>query len=392
MSQVEQTPRSTESERPASSLILDSLEIHNFRAFSELRIERLGRVNLITGKNNVGKTCALEALRLFASPASVALLSSLLESRDQFDAGVMSESRGLSKEFELAIERVYGTPGATSELKGRSKFPVEHLFHRNALNSVPSLPVITVGPITPSNRTVSLTIQEDQDTPNSLLTRRKLEIRFDGEKFDVELHDAARIHAFGVFEKPVPHVPVCFVGAPGLGSYDAGRLWDDIALTPQEAHVIEALRLISPAVDGLIMKPIEKNSEGRVPFVKLKGETQPVSLRSLGDGMNRIFGIALALVNAKDGLLLIDEVENGIHYSVQSEIWKTIFHLARLLNVQVFATTHSYDCIKAFDEAARESEDDGVLIRLARRNDQILVAEFDEREIGIAVKGRIEVR
>ena len=53
-----------------SPIILDSLEINNFRAFRHLLIERLGRVNLIVGKNNIGKSCLLEALRLYASCGS----------------------------------------------------------------------------------------------------------------------------------------------------------------------------------------------------------------------------------------------------------------------------------------------------------------------------------
>ena len=71
-----------------SNLILDSLEIQNFRGLRELRIEHLGRVNLIVGKNNVGKTSVLEALRLYSKPASIDILLSLLESRDEIDVGL----------------------------------------------------------------------------------------------------------------------------------------------------------------------------------------------------------------------------------------------------------------------------------------------------------------
>lgn len=67
------------------NLILDSLEIRNFRGLQELRIERLGRVNLIVGKNNVGKTSVLEALRLYANPGSPEIHSDLLQSRDELD-------------------------------------------------------------------------------------------------------------------------------------------------------------------------------------------------------------------------------------------------------------------------------------------------------------------
>jgi len=130
----------------------------------------------------------------------------------------------------------------------------------------------------------------------------------------------------------------------------------------------------------------------RIPFVKVSNFEEPIPLRALGDGVNRLVGLALALVHAKDGLLLVDEIENGIHYSVQPELWRLVFEMAASMNVQVFATTHSYDCIKAFEAAARESEEEGVLVRLARKGDRTLVGEFDERELEIAVEGEIEVR
>ena len=193
-------------------------------------------------------------------------------------------------------------------------------------------------------------------------------------------------------QPPEPLVVSQYIPAVGLGLAQIGDLWDRIALTSHEEDVLEALRLIDRNVERLILKPIETGSETRVPFVKLAGEPGPISLRSLGDGMNRLFGVALALVNAKDGFLLIDEVENGLHYSIQPDLWRLIFEASKQMNVQVFATTHSYDCVRAFDEAARGSEEEGVVIRLARKAGRIVVGEFDERELGIAVEGQIEVR
>ena len=97
-------------------------------------------------------------------------------------------------------------------------------------------------------------------------------------------------------------------------------------------------------------------------------------------------------MHAKGGILLVDEIENGIHYSVQTNLWHLVFEMAARLDVQVFATTHSYDCIKAFEAAASESDEEGVLVRLARKGDRTLVGEFDESELGVAVEGQIEVR
>ena len=120
---------------------------------------------------------------------------------------------------------------------------------------------------------------------------------------------------------------------------------------------------------------------------------EPLPLRILGDGIMRTLEIVLALVNAKDGMLLIDEFENGIYYTVLPELWQLIFQLARRLNVQVFATTHDWECIEAFQKAAVEDkQDEGLLVRLSLKGDDIVATLFDERRLASATRNRIEVR
>src|SRR5207249_2533959 len=147
-----------------------------------------------------------------------------------------------------------------------------------------------------------------------------------------------------------------------------------------------ALRLIAPGVEGLNLVSVPMSSRGeRNPIVKVEDIDEPLPLSDLGDGMQRMFGIALALVNAKGGLLLIDEIENGLHYSVQPDLWGLIFQVAGRLNIQVFATTHNWNCIEAFQQALQENnQNQGVLIRLESKKDGIVATLFDERKLGIA--------
>ena len=91
-------------------------------------------------------------------------------------------------------------------------------------------------------------------------------------------------------------------------------------------------------------------------------------------------------------MLLVDEIENGLHYSVQTEIWRTIFGLAKDLDVQVFATSHSWDCVRAFQEAASESPEEGVLVRLSRRGEKVIPTLFTEKELELVTRDHIEVR
>ena len=114
----------------------------------------------------------------------------------------------------------------------------------------------------------------------------------------------------------------------------------------------------------------------------------------MGDGMNRILTIILALVNAGDSYLLIDEFENGLHHTVQEDLWKMIFQLAKELNVQVFATTHSDDCIHAFESVMNSegNESEGQYFRLDNIGGQIIPTLYSPEELDTADDHQIEVR
>lgn len=367
----------------SKSLILDSLEIHNFRAFSDLRIERLGQVNLIVGKNNVGKTAFLEALWLYANRGLPSIIWQVLKTRN--------ETKDPVSEPQAAKDRV---------------LTIKYLFYgRKDIRQ--HVEPITIGSVSSQEDTLSIAlgwyIEEGSGTTFIEIT-----------PLDPENHDplANLIPGIAVrsgnrpgtvyrldgrpslsisLQKPIR----CkFVPASGLNLRELERLWDSISLTNQEADVVAALSIIAPGIERVnLLSDSIGNPEERIPKAKMSYLDGPIPLRSLGEGMNRLFGLALALVNSKDGILLIDEIESGLHYSVQPDVWRLIFETARRLNVQVFATTHSWDCIEAFQKAAEENkQEEGILIRLDEKQGKIVATEFDERRLGIATREEIEVR
>ena len=92
-----------------------------------------------------------------------------------------------------------------------------------------------------------------------------------------------------------------------------------------------------------------------------------------------MFANILALVNAENKMM-IDEIENGLHYSIQPDMWSLVTQVATILNVQVLATTQSKDCVEAFSKVTRGDEKEGVLVRLGRKGDDIVTTTFDEEE------------
>ena len=98
------------------------------------------------------------------------------------------------------------------------------------------------------------------------------------------------------------------------------------------------------------------------------GRMAPIAL--MGEGVKRLLTIALAFLHARGTAILIDEIENGLHYSKLKEVWKWLIYLSQEFNVQVFATTHSYECIVAANNAFTELKSDELhLHRLYRRSE-----------------------
>ncbi len=377
------------------NLILNSLEIRGFRGFRHLQIERLGRVNLIVGKNNVGKSSLLEALQLYAVRGSPALIWELLRVRD--------ESRYSS---EVRDERKYSSSNRSVSIEDRLS-ALKYLFYgRKDVRA--QLEPILIGPVNSLDEVLSVAVgwYAREIDEQSTVRRRLLE----SEEYDTVDNPVPRF-TIQIGMEPKVDYPLSFStlsrlgrsepkdinfvsrSANGLTREEVGGLWDSISLTSLEKDVLAALRIIAPGVEGLSLVGDPGSSAGRIPIVRIMGIDEPLPLRSLGDGMQRMLGIALALANAQDGMLLVDEIENGIHYSVQPELWQLILQIAYRLNVQVFATTHSWDCIKGFQEAAQEDkQNEGLLIRLESKKDDISVTLFDERRLAIATREEIEVR
>ncbi len=174
------------------------------------------------------------------------------------------------------------------------------------------------------------------------------------------------------------------------------RLFDEVVLTEKEKLLLEALQLTGESIEGVAVVGDDlrryRYADRRI-VVKLQNQTGRVPLKSLGDGITRLFTTALALIESGGGFLLIDEVENGIHYSVLENFWRMVLSAAHDYNVQVFATTHSFDCVTAFSRAAAENQHaSGVLIRLDRQGTNLRAVEYPERELVIAGEQDIEVR
>ena len=370
-----------------SELLLDSLEIKGYRCFEHLTIEKLGRVNLIVGKNGVGKTSLVEALWIYAQRGRNLSIKNCL---------VVREELPISSEWESGKDKL-------PDLDKLVVLDVTPLFFGHpALNK--NLTPIFIGPINNFEDTVKITVEFLDPKVNSPLDPKlkvfkdavpSLIVEKGNEAFvEQRIYDCLRVQPPSLeFVLMEPRRLRCyFIHSRGINGETVVSLWEQIALKEPRDFVISALKIIDSEIEQLdfITNPVFDGK--RVPFVRVRSSSEPMPLRARGEGVSRLLNFVLALVNCKDGMLLIDEIENGIHYSVLPDVWRLIFKTARELNVQVFATTHSSDCIYAFQKAAEEDEGEGMLIRLVNRDNKIHAITFDEEELETVAQRNIEVR
>ena len=390
--------RPSEQEPPPSGrLHFPDLSIRGFRGIADLHIPQLGRATLLTGENNTGKSSILEALRLHTQNADPHVVYSILESREEYTRGADRETRSSDPNTLFhASAMFHGFPRLSED------FGPIIISTRGGVNHIP---------VDLTMRVAWFAEVEDEAEDSTIGTRLvaaedvSSEEPADVPALVVETEERRRVYRLEAFRRYAimtrrslfdeGRIPCIWVSPYAGQDTDAlGDLWDEIALTDHEKDVVDALRIIDPKISAVSIVGSDSSSRTRTrkAIVRSDNLPRPVQLRSFGDGMSRIFAIVLSLVNAKGGLLLIDEFENGLHHSVQLGAWRMIFRLAQSLDVQVFATTHSKDAVEAFQEAAAETPELGVLVRLKRRGDAIIPTVVEEEDLGVAIRHDIEVR
>jgi hypothetical protein len=178
-----------------------------------------------------------------------------------------------------------------------------------------------------------------------------------------------------------------FIMTDSLSIQEIQAEFSRIALSPREERVIRALRFIEPAIERMAVTGTVFLSGAGWPTrgglkVRLSGQNEPVPIGSLGEGIWRLMTLAIVVSGMKDGLLLIDEIDTGLHYTVLEKMWTFIADAAKEFNVQVFATTHSADCVNSLAAVCHADTKVGSQVTIQRIEvEERLAVGYDEAEI-----------
>ncbi len=317
-----------------------SFRVKNFRCFKDLQINDLGRVNLIAGRNNTGKTALMEAMYIHSgNRESKTLLRPVVTSRNE--EIIFRSRRGYINTFDIASwNSLFNEFNTDVSIEMVAEFDTKPRQLDAGLSDF-SLQIHNVT----SDRDDFLEIlqeykAEDDDDVQIL----EFIVGFDSSPFHLLLSEerirSSRSKRHTLLEADFLHTREL------INPKDDNDRLADMKQDKTDAVLINALRMLEPRLKGLEILYERIHAD--------VGISKSIPLTSMGDGINRIASMILAMSKVPNGVIFIDEIENGIHHSVQVDIWEAIGKLAREQNIQVFATTHSLEMIRAAFEAFNE--------------------------------------
>jgi energy-coupling factor transporter ATP-binding protein EcfA2 len=347
--------------------MIRDLVIENFRAFKRLEMRGLGRVNLLVGANESGKTSVLEAIHLLTTPGNIQAFWWIGGQRGELSDAPL----GVGEVIEFS-RLFYGwkiVDGATIKVSGQRE-----------------------------KEALTLMVKAVSQPEGGQLQFQWEGSAQHGPTITLPLSSAgtAKIAAdMLTWTERLFQTRSLFLTNASLSAWDAVSFFDSVVLTPGEQLLTEALQ----AIDARILRVAPKHEAHfdrirRGGFhVLLNGDGGSVPIGNLGDGAWRMLSIALALAVSSGGVLLIDDIDTGLHFTVMDKMWQLVSAAAEKLNVQVFATTHSRDCVESLAVIChKDSPSEGrVSIQRIERQRGRSVA-ISEAEIVAVAKRGIEVR
>lgn len=347
-----------------------SVEIQNFRGFGAVEAPNCRRLNIIVGENGSGKTAFMEAIFLASA------LSPEIALRFRTYRGYDASVSGQAKDIERAM---WGD-----------------MFHRHNFNNVIN---IKLRGTREQERTVTVTYNERNVTRTR--AARSRDSGWSPISFVWKGHNDKTLYTSipGIIDgkisippAPPPLIDSAFFAANHTyAPSETVNRFSALSIRSDEDEIIDDFCNQFSSMEGL---SIEMNAGEPLLYAKLTGSGEKLPIALISGGMNKLAAILFAIPRYKGGIILIDEIENGLYYKRLPLIWRSILKFATAFDVQLFASTHSAECIRAAAEVAKESPDSFSLIRAVNAGEErgSILRQFAGDDFAGAVEDDVEVR
>jgi AAA15 family ATPase/GTPase len=365
--------------------MISRITFENFRGFQCLDLQNLSRVNLVVGKNNAGKTSFLEGITLVYAPEKIVDMPRLFRVQAGSD-----ETRYFSwlknkngKESKISLYLGNDAPLLSLGISSKENTTYFEFVNEDEMLENDEFCVINNG-----RRSVGLSIgnrfyyiKYPEQFNKLLIDEHKEMINADefisfinNSEFSLDMSDLL------LSLISTEHYPHDFV---------VGQFGKAIRQKNGEEQIESILKKIDPRIRKIRVDPAEDGNQIVVDI----GLDEMIPLTQAGQGIYRLVTILSELIGEKPQVCLIDEIENGIHHTSLKTLWAGIAEIAEQLDIQIFATTHSHECIEAAHEVYSERENyDFSIVQLFRLESEIQGRVLDKEDIEVAVESDIELR
>lgn len=308
---------------------LTYFKVENFKRFESLEINDIGQFNLIVGDNNVGKTSLLESL-LFDETNYNQFLSNLFNTLIQVRKIPFQDQRQLDT-FD------YVSLFAKNKMKAIA-FDYQFLGNNKKKLSLQVVTKSTLNAQELNTLNIKTVIHQTSNFLVKIKSENSEDLRF--TTFYKEVGTYGMYYPMACFGLSYQQDLINFFSEVSKTTSGLNFLLDELkSLIPD----IESIEISSAIIkDFFILAIREKNFD----------ELRPISF--YGDGLNKFFRYLLEIFQCVGKRLMIDEIDTGIHYSRMKDSFKSLFNLSKQNNVQLFATTHSKECLQYYKEAIEE--------------------------------------
>jgi hypothetical protein len=361
--------------------MINDFEIQNFRGFDKIRIRPLARVNLFAGRNSTGKTSLLEALFIYLGAHNPEMPMRVNSIR----TGVVPSL------FDETLPTLFHDLEQTEiRLRGRDTKRL--------------LRTLTIRPASPERIERQGGSEEEPSQLGFTMTPGSLTTTLAARGLELEFREGRKVHRSEFFlagdranartiskrgsDLELP-LAILLTSRRGIGREDVER-YSNLERRGDHGALVTTLQQVEPRLKRLTVLVGSGERPAIYGDIGL-GELLPI--QHLGEGLVRLLTIMVAVDAAEGGTVLVDEIENGFHHSALADVWRAVLVGARRSKVQVFATTHSRECIVAAHEAASESRTYSLgLHRLDRTPKGIEAVTYDKSSLGAALEADLEVR
>lgn len=338
--------------------MFNNIQIDNYRNFSALRVDRLSRVNVFVGKNNSGKSCLLEAVFLLTGVSNPRLLLSCNTARDFpriDDFSFFFHNAEADKPITIASrssDAAHYNRRLTMRLTRPGKIETSSADRENAGSLFSNLS---------SQQTIVAEAEVSGVRTNAIFINTRTGKDMAHERGEISIPD-------GYQEK----IRANFMPTKFSTSVLAATV-REMVKSNKEDEITAGLRLIDARVRGLSVAGDETLLD--------MGLSKKMPINFLGDGVRKMFALIVSIIKSRDGVLLVDEIDNGLYHSTMRDTWALIVAMAKTYNVQIFATTHNADSLRGIyscGTAGKDTQAEFSLYKLIKgANDKNVALHYD---------------